>query len=81
MRPIVAIGLLVIILFVAGFAHASPGKSELAGAVIEPSPAMGCSNPEIVTIISPRAVFINPHLGWSTVPEERTILRCPLDLG
>jgi len=81
MRPIITIGLLVVMLFIAGVAHAAPGESGQAGAAIGPSPAMGCSKPEMVTIVSPRAVFINPHLGWSTVPEEKTILRCPLDLG
>jgi len=70
MRLIIAISLLFVVLFVAGFAYAAPSQS------------CNCPNgaDRWVTSTTSQRIFLNPHTGWITVPVEEAILRCPAQL-
>jgi len=78
MRRVIALSLFFVMLFVAGYAYASPYQSCECSPVA--SQSVACPNPEIVTLTTSRPVFSNPHSGWLNVPVEETFLRCPAHL-
>ncbi len=80
MRLIIALGLLFVILSVAGYVFASPSQSCECPAMAAQSVALACPNAQIVTATTTQLIFSNPHSGWVAVPVEEKFLRCPAQL-
>lgn len=76
-RLIFSISLLILTLFVTGFAYASPCNCPSAAS--QSVTTVACPGAEIVTSVTQTSIFTNSHSGWVTVPVEASYVRCRLN--